>query len=359
MLVSVIVPVFNAENYLVRSIESVVNQSYEHIELILINDGSTDRSKLICDQYALADGRIRVISQKNRGPAAARNAGIRNAAGDFVFFLDADDYIEKDTLEILMSTYHQYRPELVMANFSKLSDIGEILKQSVSFHPDAEPFELRIKELSRAEVVDYVRHFLKHPSNHLISYCWARLYKTSIIKKHGVFANEAMHLFEDFVFNLEYLKHTHTIVFVNESLYTYAMHHSHPSVSMSIVNGDRLLHDMTVFKKTVGEFSEQIQKDTVCTIDIDREVGHALIHYVIIFFIRSCRLMTRHNKNMIYDEIVKIVNAPILRDSLRYYSPSKGNTRVLPFLMKIRLIALLMLFCKHKAYKRYGKPETV
>ena len=358
MLISVIIPVYNAENYLNRSIESVVDQSYENIELILINDGSTDSSKMICDKYALADNRIRVISQKNRGSAAARNSGIRHTTGDFIFFLDADDFIEKNTLEILISIYDQYQPDLVMANFSKRLNSGEILKQSVSFHPDAELFEHRIKKLLKTDIVAYVRHFLKHPSNHLISYCWARLYKTSIIRNNGIFANEEMRLFEDFVFNLEYLKNTHEIVFLNESLYTYTMHNTHISVSMSIVNGDSLLHDMNVFKKTVDEFCQRTNNDTKNTFDIKKEVGHALIHYVIIFFIRSCRLMTRYNRKMIYNEIDKIVNAPILRDSLKYYSPSKGNSIILPLLMKIKLVDLLMFLSKHKAYKRYGKPEN-
>jgi glycosyltransferase involved in cell wall biosynthesis len=354
MLISVIVPVYNAEKFLHKSIESVINQSYENIELILVNDGSTDSSEMMCNQYALADKRIKVISQKNSGPAAARNTGIRQATGDFVFFLDADDFIEKNALEILVAKYNQYQPDLVMANFSKLENNGEIIKQNITFRPNDEPFESQLKELSKKDIGAYVRHFLKHPSNHLISYCWGRLYKLSIIKNNGIFSNENLRLFEDFIFNLDYLKHTNETVFVNKSLYTYTMHNDHVSVSMAIINSDSLLHDMNVFKSKACEFLELINSNTM-EFDIEKEIGHALIHYVIIFLIRSCRQINRHNRKMIYNEIDKIVKAPILRDSLRHYSPSKSNSRILPLLMKLKLINLIMLFCKYKAYKRYGK----
>jgi len=351
-IISIIIPIYNSEKYLSRCIENVIGQTYKKIEIILVDDGSIDNSRKICYKYAIIDNRIKAISQKNKGSAGARNTGIRHATGEFVFFLDADDFIEKNALEILIAKYNQFQPDLVMANFSKLENSGEIIKQSVAFRPDDEPFKHQIKELSKTDIVDYVRHFLKHPSNHLISYCWARLYKLSIIKNNNILANEDMSLFEDFVFNLDYLKHTNKVVFVNESLYTYIMHNDHVSASMVIVNSDNLLYDMNIFRAKASEFLQRTNANTA-------KIGHALIHYVIIFFVRSCRQITKHNRKKIYNEIKKIVNAPILRESLQYYSPSKGNSRILPLLMKFKLVDLIIYFCKHKAYKRYGKLRNV
>src|SRR3989338_7339409 len=93
--------------------------------IILINDGSVDNSEAICNKYAFADKRIKVISQKNSGPAASRNAGVRNAAGDFVFFLDADDFIDSKTFGALIAEYDKYQPDLVMSNFCKLENNGK------------------------------------------------------------------------------------------------------------------------------------------------------------------------------------------------------------------------------------------
>ena len=186
MLISIIVPVYNAENFLHICIESVVGQSYKEIELILIDDGSTDNSKTICEQHALTDKRVKVFSQKNQGPAAARNSGVRHAQGEYIFFLDADDFIDKNSLEILIEAASQYQPDLVMGNFSKLENDGQTIPQTVSFKIGAEPFARQLKKLSQTDINNYLRHFLRYPSNHLISYCWARLYKSSIIKDNHI-----------------------------------------------------------------------------------------------------------------------------------------------------------------------------
>ena len=165
-----------------------------------------------------------------------------------------------------------------------------------------------------------------------------------------------MRLFEDFVFNMEYLIHTKDIVFDNDPLYVYVMHDTHVSASMSIVNADSLLHDMNIFKLKTSEFLSRYN-DIINNSDIKREIGHALIHYVIIFLVRSCRQINNQNRKMIFDEITKLVNAPILREILPYYFPSKGNSRILPILIKLKLVRLLMIVSKYKSYKRYGKPR--
>ena len=104
-LVSVIVPIYNSEQYLHRCIDSIVNQSYKDIEIILINDGSTDNSGEICNEYAVIDNRIKVMNTQNNGPAAARNIGIENSKGKFIFFVDSDDFIENDALKLLIESY--------------------------------------------------------------------------------------------------------------------------------------------------------------------------------------------------------------------------------------------------------------
>lgn len=101
MLFSIIIPVYNVENYLERCLESVIGQNYHDFEVILINDGGTDKSAEICDRFAKNDNRIRVIHQENRGVSMARNVGISSAKGDYLMFLDSDDYISSDALESL------------------------------------------------------------------------------------------------------------------------------------------------------------------------------------------------------------------------------------------------------------------
>jgi hypothetical protein len=165
-----------------------------------------------------------------------------------------------------------------------------------------------------------------------------------------------MRLFEDLVFNLEYLKHTKQMIFVNEPLYTYTMHDSHVSASMTLINADSLLHDMEVFKGRTSEFLRRADVNVPNGMDIEKEIGHALIHYLIIFLVRSCRLLSSHNRKKLHTEIEKIMSTQILGDCLGSYSPSKGNSRILPVLMKLKWITLIMYVCRHKAYQRYGRP---
>lgn len=98
MRISIIVPVYNAERYLHKCIDSILNQTYNDIELLLINDGSTDLSGVICDEYAQNDNRIRVLHKENSGVSATRNIGLDNITGEYVTFIDADDWIETSML---------------------------------------------------------------------------------------------------------------------------------------------------------------------------------------------------------------------------------------------------------------------
>ena len=104
-MISIIVPVYNAQKYIKRCVESIVNQSYQKWELILIDDGSKDDSSLICDEFKQTDSRIHVIHTVNQGASAARNRGLDEAAGDYITFVDADDWVETNHLEVLLNQF--------------------------------------------------------------------------------------------------------------------------------------------------------------------------------------------------------------------------------------------------------------
>ena len=115
-LVSVIVPIYNREKYLSRCIDSILNQTYKNIEIILINDGSTDRTKEICDEYKRKDSRIRVYHIENHGVSYARNLGIKNSNGKYIQFVDSDDYIDEKMIEILVNNIGEY--DMVICGFN-------------------------------------------------------------------------------------------------------------------------------------------------------------------------------------------------------------------------------------------------
>ena len=128
-LISVIIPVYNVEDYLRECVDSVLNQTYENFEIILVNDGSTDSSGEICDEYLEKDDRVVVIHKKNEGPSKTRNAGLENANGKYIYFLDSDDYIENNTLELLFNTAESNQADLVFFDAHSFSDDGAEIKQ--------------------------------------------------------------------------------------------------------------------------------------------------------------------------------------------------------------------------------------
>ena len=129
--ISIIIPIYNVKEYLKRCVDSVLNQSYKNIEVILIDDGSTDGSEKICDEYAKKDKRVVVVHQKNSGVSASRNKGIELATGKYIGFVDSDDYIHKDMFEKLYNSLISTSSSISMCNYQLLdvdekpNDIGE------------------------------------------------------------------------------------------------------------------------------------------------------------------------------------------------------------------------------------------
>ena len=130
--ISVIVPIYNAEAYLARCIESLIHQSYRALQIILINDGSTDNSQMIAEQYAEQDSRIKVLTQPNKGQSAARNYGLRHADGEWISFVDADDYIDTDFYAHLL--HHSRDYNCLQIGYKRVSTEGLVLEEKRPRH---------------------------------------------------------------------------------------------------------------------------------------------------------------------------------------------------------------------------------
>lgn len=343
-LVSVIVPVYNGERYLSRCIESIINQPYRNIEIILINDGSTDNSGEICNAYALSDNRIGVIHTQNNGPAAARNIGIENSKGEFIFFVDADDFIEKNALSLLIESYHQHRADIVVGDFRKIKD-GPSKSGHCNIFPES-------SLLRNQDIINYVRLYLKKPNRFpLFVYSWGRLFKSTIIKNNNIFFDAGLRTFEDVAFNFDYLNYTNKIFFLKKVIYNFQIHDNYTSAGMMLYGNPKNLFGYQQALTNVSNYLKNCNSDA----DIRREVGHAYVCYTIIQLVRTCGQINNSSKMKIYEFTSKIINSSEIRDNLQFYSPSKGDSKILPILMKLKLVWPIMLVCKYKAYKRYGK----
>lgn len=208
-MISVIIPVYNVEKYLDECIRSVVNQSYTDFECILIDDGSTDRSGEICDNWAIADSRIKVVHQENQGVSVARNKGIELSQGEYIVFIDSDDWVETNYLSDLMS---DESADLVVSG--DYVDRGEVCLGA--------NIPLADKQFDFApEAIDDIHHLLK---SHLIFGPVFKRYKSAIIKNNNIKYNSLFDYGEDLLFVFEYLKYTETISTTTKVSYHYRLH---------------------------------------------------------------------------------------------------------------------------------------
>lgn len=165
-MISVIVPVYNVEKYIRKCIESIIKQTYHNLEIILVDDGSTDNSGMICDDYAKRDKRIQVIHKKNEGLSDARNSGIKICKGDYIGFIDGDDWIAKDMYEFLYQTLTKYHADVAVCGHYLEGDDGVY---------DSENAEGGLKVYNSREAVCAV---VKDKEIH--SYAWDKLYKKEL-----------------------------------------------------------------------------------------------------------------------------------------------------------------------------------
>ncbi len=187
-MVSVIIPVYNVEKYLKQCVESVLHQTYKDLEIILVDDGSPDNSGALCDEYALADDRITVVHKKNGGLSDARNAGMAVAHGEYIFFLDSDDYIRKDTIELLLDRAKKENADIVFFSAHCFSD---------SWIPVSESMTVKYRyETDSGERV-FVRRF--ENAEWFCSAC-LHFYRADYLKRENLHFVKGL-LYEDFLFS--------------------------------------------------------------------------------------------------------------------------------------------------------------
>lgn len=215
--VSVIVPIFNVEPYLDQCIQSLLSQTFHDIEIILVDDGSPDGCPGMCDTYAIHDSRVRVVHQVNQGVSAARNVGMDMAAGEWISFVDPDDWVESNMVEELLTCAENNNSDICMCSgfsFTKVDD----KKREYSF-PD-------VYTLSQADIANLystLLHFLYGKRTLEIPMVTHKLYRKSLLLENKVTSPYGMKRHQDVVFNLYAFHYAKKIVFKNIPLYHYRL----------------------------------------------------------------------------------------------------------------------------------------
>ncbi len=254
---SVIMPVFNVEKYIRKSVDSVLNQTYQNIEVLLVDDGSTDNCPKICDDYAELDSRVRVIHKKNGGLSDARNFGIDAASGDYVVFLDSDDYWSSDTaLEKAARKLEMEKSDVMLFFFKYLFEDEN--NRITEYNSEFEKIEINM-ESKKTQLTDLIKN------NIYISSAWAKIIKRQLFKDNDLYFVKGVYS-EDIEWSARLMMYASSFSVLNESFYIY------------IQRGTSIAHSLR--RKNIVDAKNNVMKALAMADSIDEELKEAFMNYI-------------------------------------------------------------------------------
>ena len=328
-LISIIIPVFNKEFFLERCLESVLKQTYRNIEVILIDDGSTDKSKDICDSYASQYKRVKTVHKNNGGVSSARNLGIDYANGSYIIFVDADDVVSPNYVEILYHYIINSDVDIIMCGLKEVH-----YRQGKEFVVN--------KQLERNEgnILNDFSSIYYNP-NIFMGGVYLKIYSTEIIKENKVRYRENISFGEDYVFNLEYFEHIKTYGLIPDILYTYYCYPRNGS-AQKIISAKRIKSEIAVMKFTKDylikhKLSEKILLSEI--IRILRSFLTVICSDEEMDFVQKYRFYKEILKVLKLDEYFSIINSATNIKQLLVLGMMKNNIKS-PFFCYCYLITM-------------------
>ncbi len=246
---SVVIPIYNVEKYLRKCLDSIINQTLKDIEIICINDGSTDNSLSILTEYAQKDTRIKILNQENQGQGVARNNGIDIANGEYLAFVDPDDWIELNTLEILYKKFKETAVDIINFNHSYWNENGK-LKYRFKFSKFARKYlKIKLKDNS----IFSCNSFKLNNLGDLYLSAWNKVYNTFFIKNNNIkFAHTRQA--EDNLFAIKSILLAKNILYLDKYFYNYLKRSSSTVNSCSVINFD-ILKNIKIIKSFLEKYN--------------------------------------------------------------------------------------------------------
>ena len=312
-IISIIVPIYNAEKYLYRCIDSILAQSFTDFELLLIDDGSTDKSGRICDEYIQKDFRVRVFHKENGGVSSARNLGLDYAKGKWIAFVDSDDEVSELYLFNLISHAQNRKVDLVISYSVMQDSLGN-----------------RVKEKYPENLIedDYSLLFSCNELNWHTS-PWSKLFKSSLCKELRFV--EGMHLGEDLVFLYTYMLACNSIFVSNDTDYIYNFENQ-TSLTKRI---NKLDAELFGYNKVVDAINRLIEVK-----HINDNVTKLKLGWIIAFYVGRVLNSLYHNSNITHIERLKIIKSLSIERYVNLISPSSLKEHFLCLLLKFGLYSL-------------------
>lgn len=320
-LISIIVPAYNASLTIRKTIDSVLNQIYQNWELIIINDGSQDDTLKICRTYK--DLRISVIDKDNGGPSSARNAGLKYCKGEYVCFVDSDDWIEPEYLNLLYRSIVNYQ--------SDLSVCGLVLSRNNSFT------NLSLQVNTCYQCLYKNQEFIKVFETGLLNSPCNKLYKKAIIDHYSI-RFKPLFLVEDIEFNIQYFRYVSKVSFIKDSLYHYEQDNSHQTIRVSKDAFDNYLQ---IHRLLLGLVDREFY------IGVDRFVYHQYMSIIIKYLIKAATGKLPPKKVFIL--LKHYMSNSLIKRAFDGYKPLSVKESIVYGLIKRHCFFVVMLFLKIKS----------
>lgn len=329
--VSIILPCYNVEQFLAKSIQSVLTQTYTDFELLVVIDGSPDKSKQIADKFAETDSRIKVFEKENGGLSDARNYGLERAKGEFVYFMDSDDWVEPNLLEDNLKIVEEENLDFVVFGYIQDNeDISGNVLNSVRVFPKVEKYRKGDKDLN----ID---------SYHLglLGYAWNKLYRRSFIVHNNLRFQKGISLVEDILYNSEIYAISDIICFNTESYYHYINRPSPTLVKKFHKNAfDLIILRNNAIKQFLEAWHYPLNK------------SFELLANNFIVGLRYCLNNIFQSENLSLSSQIKniknIYNDDATKSHVIGYTPTTKLEKLLKYLIKNKLVILTYLFYKLK-----------
>jgi len=335
-MVSIIIPVYNAEKYLDKCLNSILNQTYKDIEVIVVNDGSTDNSGKLCEEYRKKDGRIKVVHQKNSGTSIARNAGIKLSKGKYMEFVDSDDYIEPDMVEKLVEAMTK-NVQLVICGYKSICEN----KNKISSK------EYTCAKKGKYENHDFMNNFGEIFQDNFINSPGNKLYVSYLLKRFELRFIEKLNMGEDLLFNIEYLKVCKDINIISDAPYNYL--ETNQDSLTTIYKDDLFENQQMVFRK-IREFL--IEKNCYKNSNVK------FVEKIYLDSITSCFGNLYHRDSRITsqkrkEKICEIINDDSVRTNILSSRKGTMENRLMRFMIKNNFVKGIHKFMEIKTFLRY------
>lgn len=322
-LVTVIVPAYNCEHTIKKCIESIARQTYKNIEIVIINDGSLDCTQTICQNLKKQYSNIILINQKNKGVSESRNIGISNANGYYIMFVDADDYIENNMIEVMMSN-NEKQFDFICANYKKKIN-NKVLNNS----------EIAEKLLFNKD--EFLNIFWELFKKQLINSPVCRLYKRNIINCNNIKFNTCYDLGEDLIFNLEYINKCTTFHIIPDCLYNYI----YTDESLTTKYRDDYLVIQMELVKYIKEFT--VKNSMYNEENINELIGNIIISSVQNLFLKSSKLKNKQ----IREKLKEYLNIEQI-ESLKKVKYNSIKLKILKTMIIKKRVNQIMIYSKCK-----------